>query len=191
MTTNHRPTLENKRGRRNDIGDSIQHSRAQKSHASLKLRLDIQGTKIDPVASKRAIAELGEPNKRHKLINSDEVADEVETSGNARSTDSGQASRSDSEQDFASSSEDDESDSEAEALRAELQSIREEKEREKQRMLQSNPLLNPSKDKKSWRSLAFGKKLDSKATKGPAGQEYTTDTLHSKTNRDFLSKYVR
>lgn len=191
MTTNHRPTLENKRGRRNDIGDSIQHARAQKSHASLKLRLDIQGTKIDPAVSKRAIAELEESSKRHKLIKSNKATDQAsQTSGNVRGTDSEQTSKSDSEANSPSSSED-ESDSEAEALRAELQSIREEKEREKQRMLQSNPLLNPSKEKKSWRSLAFGKKLDSKATKGLSGQQYTTDTLHSKTNRDFLSKYVR
>lgn len=66
MTTNHRPTLESKRGRDITIKDTIQHARSGRGQTSLKLRLDISGAKIDHARGKLALNELESGSKRHK-----------------------------------------------------------------------------------------------------------------------------
>lgn len=70
MTTNHRPTLESKRGRDVAIKDTIQHARASRGQTSLKLRLDISGAQIDHRQGKRALQELEYDSKRLKRIDS-------------------------------------------------------------------------------------------------------------------------
>ncbi|GEQ72044.1 hypothetical protein JCM33374_g5730 [Metschnikowia sp. JCM 33374] len=66
MTTNHRPTLESKRGRDIAIKDTIQHARSTKGQTSLKLRSDIAGTQIDHTRARKALDELESESKRHK-----------------------------------------------------------------------------------------------------------------------------
>ncbi|KAM9891897.1 hypothetical protein OXX79_010395 [Metschnikowia pulcherrima] len=70
MTTNHRPTLESKRGRDVAIKDTIQHARASRGQTSLKLRSDISGAQIDHRQGKRALQELEYDSKRLKRIDS-------------------------------------------------------------------------------------------------------------------------
>lgn len=64
MTTNHRPTLESKRGRDNAIKNSIQHSRALAGQTELKLRPDIEGAKV--ASPKRSLEETQDIRKRKK-----------------------------------------------------------------------------------------------------------------------------
>lgn len=52
MTTNHRPTLENKRGKETKIKDSIQHARLLKSHSHMKLRPDVAGATFPETKTK-------------------------------------------------------------------------------------------------------------------------------------------
>ncbi|EGW32494.1 uncharacterized protein SPAPADRAFT_61560, partial [Spathaspora passalidarum NRRL Y-27907] len=47
MTTNHRPTLESKRGKVKSINDSIVHARALPQSGSLKYRTDIPSVKFE------------------------------------------------------------------------------------------------------------------------------------------------
>lgn len=56
MTTNHRPTLESKRGKVNSITDTISHSRALPQQTTLKYRED--GSKVEHKKGKRALEEL-------------------------------------------------------------------------------------------------------------------------------------
>lgn len=211
MTTNHRPTLESKRGRANVIKDTIQHSRSLNSQTSLKLRLDIQGTKLDSSAGKRALEELQAERKRVKTENTeeeelkaDEKAEEhvnaqkkTEVEGDAGSTlledDQQSAEENDEESDSEEEEEEDDDDEDdeddEEALMAELAKIKKEKEKQKL-ALAGNPLMSPDgterTSKKSWRSHApFARK----ATIAP--KSFTTNTLESDTHRRFLSKYFR
>lgn len=64
MTTNHRPTLESKRGRDHAIKNTIQHSRALAGQTELKLRPDIEGAKVGP--TKRSFKESEKVIKRTK-----------------------------------------------------------------------------------------------------------------------------
>lgn len=177
MTTNHRPTLESKRGRENVIRDTIQHSRSINSQTLLKLRLDISGSQVEPILGKRALDELKEGEKKPKI----EETTEAEAAQSSSSASSGEESGSDYE------SEDD-----TEALMAELAKIRKEREDKKKEesALKGNPLLHMGDlpaPKKSWRSnTAFKRSKPDKKE-----DEFTTDTLNSDTHRKFLSKYVR
>lgn len=212
MTTNHRPTLESKRGRANGIKDTIQHSRSLKSQSSLKLRLDVKGTKFDPAVGKRALDELQNESKRHKLGSTDALYEcenktgdkisgllpETETSSKesnpnddkdapVQNIETGAQSESDGSSEY-ESEEDDE-----EELMAELAKIKKEKEEQKKKevALNGNPLIdaqgNDVTSKKSWRSGSpFGRKATTHTKK-----EFTTNTLESETHRKFLTKYFR
>lgn len=110
MTTNHRPTLENKRGKDAPIKDSILHARALNGHSQMKLRPDIKGAK------------LPEP----KTLESTKT-EQVDRSKEVESKRSATRARSDSDSDPDSS---DSSDSESE-LQAELDKLRQNKLPEK------------------------------------------------------------
>ncbi|KAK6455493.1 Pre-mRNA-splicing factor Cwf15/Cwc15 [Scheffersomyces xylosifermentans] len=59
MTTNHRPTLESKRGKVQAIGDTIAHARALPQQTKLKYRQDVpDGKNIDYKTGKKAVEEL-------------------------------------------------------------------------------------------------------------------------------------
>lgn len=213
MTTNHRPTLESKRGRENAIKDTIQHSRSLNGQSSLKLRLDIKGTKFDRSVGKRALDELQVEHKRvkteetedakedeklkHEKVENKEAQEEAE--GNEANgldrdnrNDEENNERSEGEQDEEEEEESDESEEDdEEALMVELAKIRKEKEKEKQKLaLAGNPLMSPdgteTTSKKSWRrNTPFAKKAK------PEPKSFTTNTLESDTHRKFLSKYFR
>ncbi|OVF07767.1 putative pre-mRNA-splicing factor [Clavispora lusitaniae] len=188
MTTNHRPTLESKRGRSNEIKDSIKHSRALPGQLSMKLRSDIVGKHVDSSLGKRAVTELEESRKRSKY----EEGDGKDTLSAKGSNNSEQSSES--ERGISDESEDEESDSESETelLMQELNKLKKEKEEIKREVTTSeNPLLPPDETevlpKKSWRSgTSFREKSNSKSDK-----QYTTDTLNSPAHQKFLSKYIR
>lgn len=197
MTTNHRPTLESKRGRANVIKDTIQHSRSQNGQTLLKLRLDISGSKIEPTLGKRGFQELEEGTKMRKR--DEKLAGDIKSKsvdGLVRPDDAGTgepaSTRESGGPDSDSDSDSESEDSDTEALMAELAKIRQEKEAKKkeQSALKGNPLLSIDEEpasKKGWRSnTAFSR---SKRTK--EDPEFTTDTLNSDTHRKFLSKYVR
>lgn len=211
MTTNHRPTLESKRGRANAIKDTIQHARSQNSQGSLKLRPDVESTRIDSARAKRALDEL-HPAKKLK-VNGEEsrkadedVAAEEENKGVSLETlntekegksekvgESGQGSGSNSNSDADADSDSESgsdlgSESEAELL-AELAKIKKEKEEKRKLALAGNPLIdsegNDTQPKKSWRAQnRFGKKTEIAKT-------FTTNSLESDVHRQFLTKYFR
>lgn len=207
MTTNHRPTLESKRGRANAIKDTIQHSRSLNGQLSLKLRLDVKGTKFDPAKGKRALDELNSESKRAKIadgaesedVKAKENSDVSDENHNNEPNDLNSASESKdetNEQDGASSEESEyesEDEDEEAALMAELAKIKREKEelQKKDKALAGNPLIdtngNDKTTKKSWRtSSPFGNKsATAKQSK------FTTNTLESETHRKFLTKYFR
>lgn len=211
MTTNHRPTLESKRGRENAIKDTIQHSRSLNGQTSLKLRLDIKGTNFDPSVGKRALDELEVEHKRvktekteiskeeevkHEKVEKKEAQGIEEVEGNeANGLDSDNRNaeenneQSEGEQDEEEEESDESEEDDEGALMAELAKIRKEKEKQKL-ALAGNPLMSPdgteTTSKRSWRRNApFAKK----ATTQP--KPFTTNTLESDTHRKFLSKYFR
>ena len=206
MTTNHRPTLESKRGRANAIKDTIQHSRSLNSQTSLKLRLDVQGTKFDRSVGKRALDELEEERRVKRVIEktpndgvrtqglkeADDNEGEEDVSVQGKDVDKEEdvedVEEADNDSDDDEDDEDDDEDDDEEALMAELAKIKKEKEK-KAIALAGNPLISPDGNetttKKSWRGNApFAKKS---ATQ----QSFTTNTLESDTHRKFLSKYFR
>lgn len=212
MTTNHRPTLESKRGRENAIKDTIQHSRSLSGQTSLKLRLDIKGTKFDRSVGKRALDELQVEHKRvkteetegtkedeevkHEKVEKKEAQEEAEgneANGLDRDNRNGEENNEQSEGDQDEEEEEEETDEseedDEEALMVELAKIRKEKEKHKL-ALAGNPLMSPDGTettyKKSWRrNTPFAKK------EKPQPKSFTTNTLESDTHRKFLSKYFR
>lgn len=60
MTTNHRPTLESKKGRNNTIQDSIKHARALPQNTRLKFRSDIRKPILSHSRGDKAVKELKE-----------------------------------------------------------------------------------------------------------------------------------
>ncbi|OBA19069.1 hypothetical protein METBIDRAFT_47358 [Metschnikowia bicuspidata var. bicuspidata NRRL YB-4993] len=193
MTTNHRPTLESKRGRDVAIKNTIQHARSGPGQKSLKLRLDISGAQIDHVRGRKALDELERETKRHKTL--DEFLNtgsfsQVEGDG----YESFDQSSSEELLSVAKCSDDDDSDEDdTNALMEELRKVREEKKScaKQNTALISNPLIasdgsDTVNKKTSWRSSA----IFSKAKKVP-DQSFTTDTLNSDTHKQFLAKYFR
>ncbi|CAK7894400.1 pre-mRNA-splicing factor Cwc15p [[Candida] anglica] len=178
MTTNHRPTLEAKRGKSQGIRDSIAHSRALPQQTKLKYRSD-----IDPDVAKRAVEELkedlirnnkrsidvdGNSSKRRKdLEGSESAGDEnskinvedlniakKESEDGNESQDEEDVSQSEDESEYSS----DESDDETEQLLQELNKIKEEREAAKKlkesqertsRAINSNPLLKVGNEPKA------------------------------------------
>ncbi|CAH2352843.1 pre-mRNA-splicing factor Cwc15p [[Candida] railenensis] len=169
MTTNHRPTLEAKRGKSQSIRDTISHSRALPQQTQLKYRSDIsieEGTraveelKAELSGNKRIATESLVPLKRRKedeviipketkelITASSRGDDEAESDSEVPSeSESGSSSSYDSQSDSDSDDED-----ETAALIKELQNIRKEREIKKKEeeakitkdaVLTGNPLLN-------------------------------------------------
>ncbi|CAR65837.1 DEHA2E16566p [Debaryomyces hansenii CBS767] len=73
MTTNHRPTLESKRGKAESISNTIFHSRSLPQHTSLKYRGDIRKPKVDTKIGKQAVEEL----KKDLLLNEGKLEDSL------------------------------------------------------------------------------------------------------------------
>lgn len=162
MTTNHRPTLESKRGKVQAINDSISHSRALPQQTQLKYRKDLRN-RIDPNKIKSAVDELkqellkdegrlnnelkqedddfmnGEDKGQIRRIENEEkliYKDKEDNNGsisNESKPESESQEESGSDSEINSESEDDSEDETAE-LMAELQKIKKEKEDEKQKI---------------------------------------------------------
>ncbi|CCE87180.1 Piso0_005723 [Millerozyma farinosa CBS 7064] len=77
MTTNHRPTLESKKGRNNAIQDSIKHARALPQNTRLKFRSDVRKPILSHSKGNKAVKEL----KEELLLS------EIATDGEKRSKD--------------------------------------------------------------------------------------------------------
>lgn len=198
MTTNHRPTLESKRGRSNEIKDTILHSRSLPGQLSMKLRLDIVGAQLDSSLTKRAVEEIGGNSKRLKSdkVSQDQMSHDFPAKTLSSPSDPDETELKKDETAASSESEyssGDESEDEEELLMRELAKVKKEKEEQKKKKeaLVGNPLIaedgTEKLQKKSWRSnTAFRQKTDLNTDK-----KYTSDTLSSSTHQKFLSKYVR
>ncbi|CUM63582.1 uncharacterized protein PRCAT00001161001 [Priceomyces carsonii] len=212
MTTNHRPTLESKKGKNILITDTIVHSRSLPQQTQLKYRNDYK--KIDTKLSRAAVLELNkelsqgrsDSTNSTKDVNENLVIpdDEDEKGADGESQLYGSE---DNENDSEYSSEDSEdSEYETVALMAELEKVKEEKRLKKNQEEQrvkvenakvSNPLVPLSKTKlpddfkvkKDWRNSTAFKKTNS--PKKGDDDSYTNDTLNSDFHQKFLSKYVR
>lgn len=211
MTTNHRPTLEAKRGRHNEIKGSIQHSRALKTHTLLKLRLDVQGAQVEPSVGKRALESLQQETKRAKTDDAGTIEqaeqlvvkpaadgpEQRQTSSELQSVDEQHRAESSKEseeegdsEDYGDDSEEEDGDSEAEALElaAELEKAKKEKERDLRttQAMRNDPLAlhQTPPQRQSWRSTARFARAPTQS------KDYTTDTLNSATHKNFLSKYI-
>lgn len=219
MTSNHRPTLESKKGKVLSINDSIAHSRALPLQTKLKTRTD--GRKnIDYYAAARSLREEIPTGSDHQVpkaslpspkgsvsINAnvsttkDDVskipADEVEQ--DIPQNDKVEA-KDDKSDDDESENDDDSDSDETEQLMAELARIKQEREEQKQKKLQEeqlqaeqtmqkNPLLAPSKVKKSWRST---KRFNNPRQLSLTDEEkFTSSTVNSELHQSFLNKYIR
>lgn len=221
MTTNHRPTLESKRGKSEAISNTISHSRSLPQHTTLKFRRDIREPDLDPVAGKQAVKEL----KRDLAISDNEQVDsgikeitnaEIQVEEGASDdvnghSSSGQESnfRISEDKDEYTSSEygsDDDSDDETAKLMEELAKIKKERQEEKERLeLQSkidksktsNPLVqvpgtHDKNDFKVKKSWRNSTAFKKQNSKTKNEDEtFTNDTLKSDFHQKFLSKYVR
>ncbi|CCG23127.1 Cwc15 protein [Candida orthopsilosis Co 90-125] len=85
MTTNHRPTLESKKGKNITIRDSIVHARSFPQSQNLKLRSDIQAQTLD-----NAVKELKEETKRVEDSRDD---GSINDAGNVFDEDEGEVDR--------------------------------------------------------------------------------------------------
>lgn len=168
MTTNHRPTLEAKRGKSQSIRDTISHSRALPQQTKLKYRSDIsieEGTravqelKEELSGNKRIATEILVPPKRIKeddLIIPKKVKDLIAPTKGDDEAEPDLEAPSESESDPSLDSEsqsgsDSDDEDETAALMKELQNIRKEREIKKKEeeakitkdaALTGNPLLN-------------------------------------------------
>lgn len=212
MTTNHRPTLESKRGKVQAIGDLIAHKRALPLQTLLKSRRD-GPSGVDEQTGKNAVEELKREllaresapydSTKRLLVDLDGVAkrarlntpDDGETAEIGTGGESSDGSENDdSDGSLGSDSED------MEELMAELAKIKEEKRLQKlqkekedalERASSSNPLVLLTDEKpvkKSWRSETT---FSGEANLKPLEEDFTNDTLKSDHHKQFLSKYVR
>lgn len=196
LAMNHRPTLEGKRGYEKTIKDTIQHARLLKGHTRLKYRQDLpkdesegnkKRVKRKDVENKTEeteeeiqdarymkIAEDSESNENtsHELALADKTVQRYSIKELEATKDKETGSERDSDSDS-------ELDSDSEAMRAELEIIRKEKE--------ANSLVkeHPGSKKSSWRSRPFAKKQVLTDAK------YTTNTMASSQHKHFLSRYIR
>lgn len=153
MTTNHRPTLEAKRGKAQNIQDSISHSRALPQQRSLKYRNDIN---IED--ARAAVQELKEESRVRKQPFEGKVEKKRKLEESAKTPvavtpkdETGEKESEDLEDSHSEySSDDDDDDDETAQLMQELQKIKQEREELKQKLqdkskqeraISSNPLL--------------------------------------------------
>ncbi|EGV65642.1 complexed with cef1p [Yamadazyma tenuis] len=206
MTTNHRPTLESKKGKKRPIGDSVVHARGLSQQTELKYRSDAPFYNVNGDEVKRFNGEVNAQTKRLKTERDEESSGSVNTKYESRdpdevddntikedaSVDDNDPATSNSEafDDDSDSDSDSDSDEDSEALLAELANIKKEKEEQKklqdQRLLDANPLLSTA-TKKSWRKSAFRSDKDN-TTKD---SKFTTNSVDSDYHQTFLSKFVR
>lgn len=221
MTTNHRPTLESKRGKEESISNTIFHSRALPQHTSLKYRSDIRKPKVDRKVGKRAVEEL----KRDLLqdedkLNGNEQSRVIMNGGDGSESVSINSGDSDNEESIINddnekntesvseySSSEDESEDETAQLMEELAKIKKERqaEKEKQKLQKSidssktsNPLVQVSDTPLSNNEFKVKKGWRDSTTfrrqhsePKDDDEKFTNDTLNSDFHQKFLSKYVR
>lgn len=213
MTTNHRPTLESKRGKKRPISDTIVHAKGLNQQGLLKYRSDLKHYDVSAEQARQLNDEINLKDKAKRVEKVTERVTDTETevphndatgvktgekSEGPSSVHSGteeaaldpkeeansKASDVDSELDS-----DSDSDSDTEALLAELNKIKQEKElqkqQEKQKLLNSNPLLT-EEPKKGWRSSAFRSKKKPKKD-----EQFTTNTVESEYHQLFMKKFIR
>lgn len=122
-----------------------------------------------------------------------ENADVDDSEGGSESDSDGGSGDDDSESD------DDDSEDES-ALLAELQKIKQERaeqqrqkelEAKKETALTSNPLLNPSSTKKSWRQATVFRNTQISTEKPKDGDTYVNDALRSDFHKKFLDRYIK
>lgn len=171
MTSNHRPTLESKRGKVIGIADLIVHARNLPQQTQLKLRSDGLEEKAKRAYDEMVSERSSQVQKKQKGLISEDASLEEETEHEAEEELTVSGSESDSEDE--------------EALMAELAKIKEERRRHKEdAVLEANPLT--AKEKPSWRKTAFSnKKREDK------GERYTTSVIELDQHKEFLLKYVR
>lgn len=192
MTSNHRPTLESKKGKKRAIGDTIVHARSLAQQTNLKYRHD---TPID-ISSEEVKQFHDQVNKKIKVSTrpddepvkpADNIVVVKELDGVldlGKSLDSEVESGAESE--GASEESDSESESDSEALLAELAKIKAEKE---QKRAEQQKVIEESSKKKSWRTSAFKQK---KPMKKPSQQTtFTTNSIELEYHQSFLSKFIR
>lgn len=170
MTTNHRPTLESKRGRANPIKDTIQHARALKGQLELKLRPDIEGAKVSLTVVKRSLETPESSSKKVKT----ELTSLVSGNTDASSIESG------------SVTDDEREDGENQESREVIAELKRAKNEEDLRRKDQDKSTDSGRS--SWRKTPFRRKKE--LEKSPK-LVYTTDTVHSDTHQEFLSRYIR
>ncbi|RLV92983.1 Pre-mRNA-splicing factor CWC15 [Spathaspora sp. JA1] len=197
MTTNHRPTLESKRGKVKSITDSIVHARALPQSGSLKYRTDIPSVKFKNGVNelKRELLQLeGNDKKKRKEEVVDDKESKVDLKENLEKVNDVNDPDKQEDNENSESSDNEEEDSEDEEtalLMAEIAKIRKERaEADKSKV--KNPLVNTDKEifpaKKSWRSSTFKTKNKQVVVQKNNDND---DTLDSEFHQKFLSKYVR
>lgn len=213
MTTNHRPTLESKRGKTQGIRDTISHKRSLPLQTEVKYRQD---ARISKKAGRKAVDELkrellrseveakSEGAKELAMPRDDEGGEEVEEwdrrnedeKENDKKEEKGDGDEKENHKEEEKGNEDDhsensdasdddpESDSETEQLLAELAKIK----AEKLKAAEATPIppTDSQPPKKTWRKTAFRNLSTDKKS-----EDFTNDTLKSDFHQSFLSKYIR
>lgn len=185
MTTNHKPTLESRRGREQQE-TSIIHARSLPSHKELKFR----DAKVRYEELKQELLESEQKAKKDPG-QGEPAARKVDTiqAGEPGSADES-ASGSGSDEESESDSEDDEE------LMKELAKIKAERAQTKQKeqeklAIESNPLLNPNKPiRKNWRQDRVFKKRPNN-TSSANSQNFINDLTQNKNHKDFLNKFFK
>lgn len=205
MTTNHRPTLESKRGKTQGIRDTISHKRSLPLQTEVKYRQD---ARISKKAGRKAVDELkrelirseveakSEGAKELAIARPDEGGEEDEGEKEVEEWDRGNEDEKENDKKEEKGDEDDHSensdtsddgsdtDSETEQLLAELAKIK----AEKLKAAEATPIAptNSQPPKKTWRKTAFRNLSTDKKS-----EDFTNDTLKSDFHQSFLSKYIR
>lgn len=187
--SNHRPTLESKRGKRIAIENLIQHARNQPQHQTLKRRhvSDDEDEEIDSLSQEshqQRVKGGGLLVVDNYGTSSDEDDDEVdsETESKRDQPEAGLASDGvlsadeGEEEDEGSSLDDDE-----ELIRSELART----QSERREVVAASPTTTK---KLSWRSTPFKK---AKTTTSIDGDDFHTSLIDTKRHRDFMAKYIR
>lgn len=218
MTTNHRPTLESKRGKAVPISNTIFHSRSLPQHTSLKYRNDIRKPKVDTKIGKQAVEELKKdlllnegrledslkikkPLKDGNLLEDEPMNKTTDNKDNKEDNEYNEESiTNDEDSSFEDDAEDDSEDETAE-LMAELAKIKKERQEEKEKIeLQnkidktkvSNPLVQVA-DTSSGANFKIKKSWrDSTAFKKQNSQNKTEDEVFTNDtlNSDFHQSFL-
>lgn len=186
--SNHRPTLESKRGKRIAIGNLIQHARNQPQHKTLKRR---HVSDDDDSVSDDKVADLENDQlvvAGYGTSSDDSDDDSGPEDGDDRDLVKGKAqspSGSDNdEQEDGDKDEEEEEQSDESSLDDDEEMLREELARTRGERTQVATISK----KLSWRSTPF-KKARSSTTND--GNDFHTSVIDTKRHRDFMAKYIR